>query len=112
MRLIDADAIPYAMLYKENFLAGTGHEAQAVWKEDIDAMPTIEERKSGKWIEDRVIPDAYDITGEETWASEMRCDNCGFTMFAIEGHMGQYNYCPNCGAMITYMIPFGDQDDT
>jgi hypothetical protein len=28
----------------------------------------------------------------------MQCDQCGFITYAIEGHMGQYNFCPNCGA--------------
>lgn len=40
MRLIDADAIPYTMLYKENWLKGTGIEKQGAWKDDIDALPT------------------------------------------------------------------------
>ena len=75
--------------------------AWVTFKEWKGAMPSFEERKTGKWIEDRVIPDAYDITGEKTWASVMRCDNCGFTMFSIEGHMGQYNYCPDCGAKMS-----------
>lgn len=42
MRLIDADALKYTMLYKENFLRGTGVEAPAVWKSDVDDMPTID----------------------------------------------------------------------
>lgn len=42
MRLIDADAIPYTMLYKENWMGCTGIEEQGVWKGTIDAMPTIE----------------------------------------------------------------------
>lgn len=42
MRLIDADAIPYTMLYKENWMKGTGEEAQGAWKSDIDKMPTID----------------------------------------------------------------------
>lgn len=42
MRLIDADALKYTMLYKENWLRGTGVEAPAVWKSDVDAMPTID----------------------------------------------------------------------
>lgn len=41
MRPIDADDIPYTMLYKENWMEGTGEDAQAVWKSDIDRMPTI-----------------------------------------------------------------------
>jgi len=40
-RLIDADALNYTMLYKENWIAGTGTEAPAVWKKDIDAAPTV-----------------------------------------------------------------------
>lgn len=42
MRPIDADAIPYTMLYKENWMGCTGIEKQGVWKDTIDAMPTIE----------------------------------------------------------------------
>lgn len=42
MRLIDADAIKYTMLYKENFMARTGTEKQGVWKSEIDKMPTVD----------------------------------------------------------------------
>ena len=42
MKLINTDDIKYQMLYKENFLSGTGVEAQAVWKSDIDAMPAVD----------------------------------------------------------------------
>ena len=41
MRPIDADDIPYTMLYKENWMQGTGEETEAAWKSDIDRMPTI-----------------------------------------------------------------------
>ena len=40
-RLIDADALNYTLLYKENWMRGTGIEAPAVWRKDIDAAPTI-----------------------------------------------------------------------
>jgi len=40
-RCIDADALNYTMLYKENWMRGTGIEAPAVWRKDIDAAPTI-----------------------------------------------------------------------
>ena len=45
MRLIDADAIPYTMLYKESRLKvkGTGVEKLGVWKDKIDTMPTIKQ---------------------------------------------------------------------
>lgn len=52
----------------------------------------------GEWIEVEVFPEVYDIEGVKTWGSEMQCDQCGFRHTAIEGHMAQYNYCPNCGA--------------
>ena len=41
-RLINADEIKYQMLFKEDFLKGTGTEEQAVWKKEIDRMPTVE----------------------------------------------------------------------
>lgn len=56
------------------------------------------ERKKGEWEEIEVIPEAYDIAGVKTWASMMRCNQCGFTTFAIEGHFAQYDFCPSCGA--------------
>ena len=85
MRLIDADAIPYTMLYKENWMAGTGKEAQGVWKSEIDKMPTVEERKTGKWkISD--LP-----KGKMKYCSE-----CGYGQFMAD--IRKYNFCPNCGA--------------
>ena len=75
-RYIDADAIPYTMLYKENWLKGRGVEKLGVWKDTIDAMPTIEpERKKGKWIDDN-------------------CSECGFYVH----HGDMRNFCPNCGS--------------
>ena len=62
----------------------------------IKNMPSAQ--KKGEWIEVEVIADAYDISGVKTWASKMRCDQCGFTTIAIEGCFSQYNFCPNCGA--------------
>lgn len=44
-RCIDADALNYTMLYKENWMNRTGVEAPAVWKKDIDAAPTIIEEE-------------------------------------------------------------------
>lgn len=56
------------------------------------------ERKRGKWEEVEVIACAYDIDGVNTWASKMRCNQCAFSTYAIEGRFAQYNYCPHCGA--------------
>lgn len=92
MRLIDADAIPYTMLYKEDWLKGTGVEKLGVWKDTIDAMPTIEpERPKGKWH----VTDAY--------PHNVYCPEChkkfAQTHWAVweDGSLPR-NYCPNCGA--------------
>ena len=62
-------------------------------------MPTAQpEQKKGEWEEIAIIPEAYDIAGVKTWASKMRCNQCSFTTYAVEGHFAQYNYCPSCGA--------------
>lgn len=49
MRLIDADAIRY-----EPMLSAIGNgqyeDVMVAYKDQIDDMPTIEERKTGKWI--------------------------------------------------------------
>ena len=55
-------------------------------KKDIDALPTIEERKTGKWINN-----IHDIP---------ICDQCGY-MTPYDRAIDDYeygNYCPNCGA--------------
>ena len=93
MRTIDADAIPYTMIYRENWMRGTGGEEQAAWKSAIDAMPTIEpERKKGKWIE----------CEHEKWVvgvHALRCSECnGGYHLNNEVKLYHWNYCPNCGA--------------
>lgn len=69
--------------------------ADEIIKAVLAAQP---EQKKGEWEEIEVIPEAYDIAGVKTWASKMRCNQCGFTTFAIEGRFAQYNFCPNCGS--------------
>lgn len=86
MRLIDADAIPYTMLYKENWMTRKGIEKQGAWKDDIDGMPTIEERKKGKWMP------RYDA---EDYPLGCRCSVCNETYVMPDGWA---NFCPNCGA--------------
>lgn len=51
----------------------------------IQFMPTIEERKKGKWI----------------WDDEgYHCSECFFHAYGntLECYEGIYRYCPNCGA--------------
>lgn len=74
MRLIDADEL-----------------MEYVWRCRLDSreriadlvksMPTIEQRKKGKWI---IISDG--------WFDVVRCDQCGKTQDDIS------SYCPHCGA--------------
>ena len=81
MRTIDADTIKYTMIYRENWMRGTGGEEQAAWKSTIDAMPTIEpERKKGKWKDCHVATYKY------------CCSECKAY------HRAMYDYCPTCGA--------------
>lgn len=88
-RLIDADKLLRDI---EHY-----HLSDGKFQHWVEIQPTIE-RKKGQWEEIRVMPEAYDITGEKAWASVMRCNKCGFEAFAIEGHFAQYHFCPNCGA--------------
>lgn len=82
MRLIDADEIAYESIDSSDTAREEtcyGHGIFAVRKEDIDAMPTIEERKKGIWT---------DLGGVIRWG----CPHCHHTQEV------RYNFCPNCGA--------------
>lgn len=97
MRLIDADAIPYTMLYKENWMGRTGIEKQGVWKDTIDAMPTIEERKTGKWLE-RHHADADEEKAIEEWQS-CKCSVCGrYDTRPYLYYFREPRFCSWCGA--------------
>lgn len=80
MRLIDADAIKLPKGFFE--------EVDNVPKfyEWLNKQPTIEERKTGRWIADDLF-------------SRPRCSECGELCFGL--HAFDYEltrYCPNCGA--------------
>lgn len=63
----------------------------------IHRLPSAHpERKKGKWIHTDTQA-GYDINGDLVWADMMKCETCGFEICAIQGHIAQYNYCPNCG---------------
>ena len=81
MRHVDADAlwmdIIRTMDYCDDIL------------EIIERQPTIEERKTGKWISDRLVTTSGGTYGVR------RCSECG----AYYQDVGYgWNYCPNCGA--------------
>ena len=66
----------------------------------IDNVPTADVRENvkGRWVEVVDRTEMYDKEGVKTWGMLFQCNQCGFVLNAIEGHTGQYNYCPNCGA--------------
>lgn len=103
-RLIDADAIPYTMLYKENWLAGTGCEEQGVWKSDIDAMPTHdattlmqENINMRKIIHERVKDGRWEKIGTFLDGAMVRCSKCGGVVIFNEMNRELYNFCSVCG---------------
>ena len=80
MRLVDADA----------FIAKLNHVpmVQEAIRKAMDTMPTIEERKTGKWIPE--FNGAF--TGGAYW---FRCSECG--RIVPEVRNGGWDYCPKCG---------------
>ena len=77
----------------------------------INALPSVTPtRHHGEWEETVVLPRAYDIMGNKTWASQMRCNKCEFATFAVEGKFSQYNFCPNCGADMREVKTDADSD--
>ena len=106
MKLIDADALEKEGWYLNRIIQTDKNTMKYQTKKPTE-FPAIEpEREKGEWEEIEVIPEAYDIAGVKTWASKMRCNQCGFTTSAIEGRFAQYNFCPNCGVNMK-----GEQDD-
>ena len=78
MRLIDADAL------KADCDIYNSWDAQIV-KAWLDDQPTIEERKTGRWIYDN---EAYPYGNP---CGHYDCDQCG------ESVPHKTNFCPNCG---------------
>ena len=84
-RLIDADALKESLVTvtPEEDIKGNARRYCYPCREilkAIDNAPTIEERKTGKWIEDGY----YDAS--------CVCSHCG-----TDGQP-DWNFCPNCGA--------------
>ena len=52
----------------------------------INSMPTVEERKKGKWIKQPYMNGTWGIT----------CSNC--MRLGMIGSGKGFNYCPHCGA--------------
>lgn len=88
MRLIDADKGLISKIQREtgcNFIT-----AQKI----VDSMPTVEERKEGKWIKYE-----KEFTESGTYRQIKRpVIECSICQEKIAGHIGIMKYCPNCGA--------------
>lgn len=73
----------------------------------IDDLPSADVApvRHGMWVDvDRM--QIHDLHGVLTWGNSFKCTECQFKTFAVEGHMAQYRYCPNCGARMD-----GDEDE-
>lgn len=90
MRLIDADALIEKLeAWKkeaERRDANINYAFASAIIAQVNAEPTIEERKTGKWIRKISVVDCATFVGDE-------CSQCGYFK-----SMGQANFCPNCGA--------------
>lgn len=87
MRLIDADALKEE-LTEPNVWWETESQAQGI----IDAAPTIDPVKHGKWI-DKMLDNFRKY--------EVVCSECGARYvgnYDAYDEPSDFNYCPNCGA--------------
>lgn len=112
-RPIDADALtkrliefcnkncPYTAK-ERNVMCGSCFMGLAL--EAVEDAPTIEERKTGKWIIHETETDRYDdmkcpFCKKSYTVDAYRIDDIGFTA-------ADFNFCPNCGS-----YNGGDKDD-
>lgn len=106
MRLIDADALKELMIDVltriKNNPKMDGQErhviaAISMLGQMIDDAPTIEERKTGRWI-DAVLPN------DNGGLPVQVCDQCN-TFFPLAYTGGGHRFCPNCGADMREVQP-------
>lgn len=86
MRLIDADDLLTAFPIDDEPML-----TKSCVRMTIRRMPTIEERKTGKWIGHK-LQNGLDSIDEDT------CSECGERFYQIAETGCAWNYCPNCGA--------------
>ena len=106
MRLIDADALRDALgitgtadsckgcKYNDRFEFACNTDAAPTFEyvcEMIDDAPTIEERKTGKWI---IEP--YDAQND---IFVHRCGTC-MRVAMLGGHTTKFKFCPLCGSVM------------
>lgn len=77
--------------FSNAFYAGLAAKIKAIPPEDVAPV------RHGHWDVREPMP-MHDIKGNLSWGNWYVCTGCGFATTAIEGHITQYKYCPNCGA--------------
>lgn len=83
MRSIDADAL---MDYLQTIPIDLGYRGIEDVKRFVNKMPTIEERKKGKWVKPLLIMNT----------DRVRCSECS-AMYDWYTQAQYFNFCPNCG---------------
>lgn len=101
MRLIDADAIPWTDLNSD--MPNSKIKVLITFADKVNKMPTIEERKKGKWIRETKH---YKDSEQEFYYYEERCSECG-TKRKIG--WAEARYCPMCGARL---VQEGEDNDS
>lgn len=75
---------------------------------DLPNFGGLVERKAGKWVEQKVIEDGKAI---EEWQSA-KCSVCGkYHTTPYLYNFDDFNYCPNCGAMMKERREDGGKTD-
>ena len=105
MRLIDADALMNDINRSINAMTNIGVMVDGDWlwaklNDALETAPTVEERKTGKWIYVRTEPDGNAF---------YYCSECG--KGEVHVPIVEVKYCWNCGArMVTEDAshPFAD----
>lgn len=96
--LPSADAVQIPIKLEKRYPQSRDEDITDAFMRGYLAGRSSADRPTGEWVEVEVLPEVYDIEGVKTWGSKVQCDQCGFIFTAIEGHITQYNFCPNCGA--------------
>lgn len=95
-----------AMLKKSPWFNENTYGSKVIRKEAVEIVEDVcikrepsvtPKQKTGRWIIKDGKEQGYDIAGVKTWYIQIMCDKCGFIKTAIEGHIGEYKFCPKCG---------------
>lgn len=88
-REFDACVEKHAKKVKNVLYAIVGHAYNEGYKEGMKQVKSTEVEKS-------VMP--WNVLGKlDDGTYKGKCENCGYVHYFIEGHDGQYRFCPQCG---------------